>query len=66
MNPIDLYKEAKDKYPAIYEVLLNLDKRLAELHNAGMDIQRERLYLLHELTKSKTDNYIIEKLNENY
>lgn len=47
----DLYKLIKEKAPYTYEVLISLDRDLAELHRAGMQVQRYRLHAIEQFEK---------------
>ncbi len=48
MTP-SIYEVARENYPDLYDMLCSLDRQLAELHEAGINVQRVRMNLLDEL-----------------
>lgn len=55
MSPFvrQLYELAEHEHPQVYEMLRDLDAQLAELHHAGMEIQRARLQMLKTLASAR-------------
>lgn len=64
MTPVtrELYNQIQDQAPDVYEMIRDLDTELAELHLAGLVLQRQRMKLIEGFAKTRaTARAIMEK-----
>lgn len=48
-----LYKHAEEKFPDSYNLLIDIDRQLADLHARGMMLQATRLHILREINDGR-------------